>query len=96
MKTEKNTEQLKCGEIELLIDEHLEGMIALSDKEIMEEHISKCDSCRKYLQETESLLKKTASIPQDAVNLSVQKKNDLWKSVESKIDKNKYTDKKRK
>ncbi|HMS32942.1 MAG TPA: FecR domain-containing protein [Ignavibacteria bacterium] len=94
MKTEKNTEQLKCVEIELLIDEHLEGMIALSDKEIMEEHISKCDSCRKYLQETESLLKKTASIPQDAVNLSVQKKNDLWKSVESKIDKNKYSDKK--
>lgn len=94
MKTEKNIKQLNCTEIELLIDERLDGMIALSDKEVMEEHLVKCENCRNYLRETESIIKKTASLPQDAVTLSVQKKNELWKSVESKIDKNKFVNKK--
>jgi hypothetical protein len=90
MKNEKNTDQIKCEEIELLIDEHLDGMIALSDKDIMDKHIANCDSCKKYLQETESLIKKTGAMPQDVFTLSVQKKTGLWNSIESKIDKNKY------
>ena len=93
MKNEKNEDQIKCEEIELLIDEHHDGMIALSDKDIMDKHIANCISCRKYLEETESLIKKSAALPQDVVTLSVQKKTDLWNSVESKIDKNKYLNK---
>lgn len=90
MKTENNLNQLSCDEIELLIDEHIEGMITLNDKEIMETHIAECGRCKEYLQETESLVKKISSLPPDAVNLSVRDKDELWKIVESKIDKNKY------
>ncbi len=90
MKNGAKMKQLNCDEIELLIDEHLEGMISLSDKENMDEHTAGCDNCRSYLQKTESLIKNINSLPPEALNLSVQKKNKLWNSVESKIDANKY------
>jgi hypothetical protein len=90
MKNGNKMKQLNCDEIELLIDEHIEGMISLSDKETMDEHIAGCDNCRSYLQKTESLIKNINSLPPETSNLSVQKKNELWNSVESKIDTNKY------
>lgn len=90
MKNGNKITQLNCDEIELLIDEHIEGMISLSDKETMDEHIAGCDNCRSYLQKTESLIKNINSLPPETSNLSVQKKNELWNSVESKIDTNKY------
>ncbi len=79
-----------CEETELLIDEHIEGMISLKDKEAMDEHIANCKSCSDYLKETTALVKNLNSLPSQAVNLSVQQKNDLWKNVESKIDTEKY------
>lgn len=90
MKNGNKMKQLNCNEIELLIDEHLEGMISLSDKETLDEHIAGCDNCRSYMQKTESLLKNINSLSPKALNLSVQKKNEIWNSVESKIDTNKY------
>ena len=90
MKNTNNIKQISCDEAELLIDEHLEGMISLSDKESMDNHIAGCDKCRIYMQNTENLINSINSLPQDALNLSVQKKTDLWNSVESKIDINKY------
>lgn len=80
----------QCEQTELLIDEHIEGMISLKDKEAMDEHLVNCDACSDYLKETSSLVKNLSSLPAVAVNLSVQNKNDLWSRVESKIDINKY------
>lgn len=79
-----------CEEIELLIDEHLEGMISLKDKEMMDGHIANCQSCSNYMKETGELIKKLNFLPAEAVNLSVRQKNDLWNKVESQIDTAKY------
>ena len=82
--------QSPCEQTELLIDEHLEGMISIKDKELMDEHLEKCDACKSYLKDTTELVNKINSIPADPVNLSVQNKNDMWTKIESGINQDKY------
>jgi len=80
----------QCEQTELLIDEHIEGMISLKDKDVMDEHLANCDACSDYLKETSLLVKNLSSLPAVALNLSAQNKNDMWSRVESKIDSDKY------
>jgi len=88
MKTENKNHYSRniCNDIELLIDEYLEGMIALKDKEIMDVHVSACAKCLAYLSETEILTKNLSSLPVETLNLSIQKKNELWEKVNTGID----------
>ena len=39
-----------CAETEQLIDEYLEGMISLKDKEMMDQHLAVCSRCEDYLK----------------------------------------------
>lgn len=80
----------KCTEVELMIDEYLEGMISLKDKESMDEHISGCKDCSEYFSSTKDLIKNLNSLQGKNVNLSVEQKNDLWERVDSKIDIDKH------
>ncbi|HMS65043.1 MAG TPA: zf-HC2 domain-containing protein [Ignavibacteria bacterium] len=89
MKNEKNINAL-CEEIESLIDESIDGMISLSEKEKMDSHIAGCVDCAEYLKKTEALVKKINSIPGEAVYLPYQKKLELWEKTGEKIDINKF------
>lgn len=80
----------QCAETELLIDEYLEGMISLKDKEIMDEHLAICKNCSDYLKETSALVKEINSFAADEVIVSSKKKDDIWSKVESGINKDKY------
>ncbi|MEO8446683.1 MAG: FecR family protein [bacterium] len=84
-----NENKTTCEHIELLIDENLEGMISLKDKELIDVHISNCPDCENYFKETSQLIKKLNSLHQ-ATSLSVKKKTELWDKVESGIDTEKY------
>jgi hypothetical protein len=90
MKNENTKPQNFCSETESLIDEHLEGMISLNDKVIMDEHIAGCDSCKNYLQETQKLIKDLSALNTGDVTISAQKKDELWASISSQIDTSKY------
>ena len=57
MNEEINKENI-CGEIELLIDEQIEGMISLSDKQKMEIHIADCPGCKEYLKNLTTWMRK--------------------------------------
>ncbi|MBK7160727.1 MAG: FecR domain-containing protein [Ignavibacteria bacterium] len=79
-----------CAETEQLIDEYLEGMISLKDKEMMDEHLAVCSRCADYLKETSALVKDINSLTADEVIVSSKKKDEIWNKVESGINKDKY------
>lgn len=90
MTDEKNKEKNLCEQVELIIDENLEGMISLKDKELMDSHIASCTNCAKYLEDTTALIKNLKSLPKELNAGSSIRKNDLWKKVRAGIDVNKY------
>ncbi len=72
-----------CSEIELLIDEYLDGEISSENKNKMEKHLSECESCSKYREETEMLLEKVSTISKNAGQISTEKRNEIWNKIES-------------
>lgn len=85
MKTENYTNRDLCGEAEFLIDDYLEGMITLSDKDVINKHVSRCSKCRDYLKETSELVKQINFLSEMEINLSSDKKNKLWQNIENGI-----------
>lgn len=90
MTQENLNKKTLCEQVELIIDDNLEGMISLKDKELMDSHIASCNDCSKYFTETSALIKKLNSLPKEINQLSTSKKNSLWKKVTSNIDTDKY------
>jgi hypothetical protein len=86
MNTGKTNIRNFCDETEELIDDYLEGVISSKDKEIMESHLSTCEYCRKYLDETSKLKLQLGTLSGNYEYLSSAEKEDLWKEVESKVD----------
>lgn len=82
-----------CNETELFIDDYLDGMISLKDQEKMNAHIASCQYCKKYLEDSESLIKKVSALSSSPVILSTQKKNEIWKNVDAGTDFNKFKNK---
>ncbi len=83
-----------CNETELFIDEFLDGMISVKDKEKMDKHIANCEFCSKYLEDSTELTKKINALASAPVYLSSRKKNELWKQVEAGADFNKFINRK--
>lgn len=79
-----------CEQTELLIDDYLEGMISLKDKEIIDEHILNCENCSEYFSATKELIKNLNTLSDKNPNLSAQKKNDFWNNIEAEIDFDKH------
>jgi len=75
-----------CDETERLIDDFLEANISAKDKEIMENHISECNDCRNYLEETSKIKLKLSSLAGNYEYLSSTEKDALWKGVEARSD----------
>lgn len=84
--TNKTSTRNFCDETERLIDEYLEGTISPKDKEIMENHVSKCMDCRRYLDETSSLKLSLGTLSGNYEYLNTSEKEELWKGVESRVD----------
>ena len=80
-----------CIQIELLIDDYLDGMISAKerpeDKNRMDTHIAECAHCSYYLEETVRLLEKIKTIPNDINFFSSEKKNMIWNAIEAGITK---------
>jgi len=91
MKQENNNMIHKnCEQIELLVDDYLEGMISTEDRRKMEEHLSGCHNCRKYLEETVILIEKAVLLSRDEAHgrelLPTVKQKELWNRIEAKIN----------
>jgi len=91
MKNEKpNINKQICSRTEQLIDEYLEGMISLKEKEIIDKHISECADCQSYMTKTTKLIEDLNSLPDDTGTMPIKLKYDIWAAVESKIDSEKF------
>ncbi len=84
MKNEKQ-KMNNCEKVQLLIEDHLDGMIRAEDKRLMEEHISSCNECKSYLEYTVMLID-NASLISRGDKLPGVKKSELWANIEAKIN----------
>ncbi|MBV6478825.1 MAG: hypothetical protein HGGPFJEG_01582 [Ignavibacteria bacterium] len=75
-----------CSETELLIDEFLDGMIQLKDKELMDEHIKSCAFCSDYLKKNEYIIKELSHMSDDNLYMSNDEKSNYWNKIEKQID----------
>lgn len=81
-----NMKHTNCDEIMLMVDDYLDGMISTENRQLMEEHLSTCSGCKKYLEDTVVLLDKAAVLGKDEKLLSKEKQLDLWSGIEAKIN----------
>ena len=81
-------EHYDCPEIELLIDDYLDGMIAQEDKKKMEKHLAGCPGCRSYIESTVILVEKAAILSRSTGNdlLPKDKQKELWDKIEAGIN----------
>ena len=89
MKNEnKNMKNISCREIELLIDDYLEGMISTEDKKKMKEHLGGCPGCKSYLESTVIIVEKAALMARTEGKdlMSKEKQNDLWNKIEARLN----------
>lgn len=79
-----------CSEIQMLVDDYLEGMISHEDRQVMEEHLKSCEGCRNYLEDTVLILEKAALMAsedeKDGHLLAKNKQQQMWSSIEAKIN----------
>lgn len=87
----ENKINLNCSETEILIDEYLDGMIQLKDKELMDSHLETCSECRDYYKKNTQLVNDLNSLSDNDTYLTLDKKNLLWENTEKKIDFNLHT-----
>jgi len=79
-----------CSEIQMLVDDYLEGMISHEDRQVMEEHLKGCQSCRNYLEDTVLILEKAALMASEDEKeghlLAKTKQQQMWSQIEAKIN----------
>lgn len=71
---------MNCKDIEILIDDYIDGLISEDDRRLFEEHLTGCPSCTKKVEETVKLLEKAASLPKN-----ILPEHDLWTNIEKRI-----------
>ncbi len=84
MKTENNNMNNNCEQIQLLIEDYLDGMISSEDKLRMEKHISSCNDCKAYLEYTVMLIDNTLLMAKND-KVTIEKRKELWNKIESRI-----------
>jgi hypothetical protein len=81
----ENLKMNNCDQIQLLVDDYLDGMIPAPDKLKMEEHLHSCTACRKYIEETVLLIEKAVLLSKDD-KLKSEKKTELWNKIDAKVN----------
>src|SRR4030095_672439 len=85
MKNENLNMNNNCEEIQLLIEDYLDGMISTENKTRMEKHISSCNRCKSYLEYTVMLIDNTSLMARND-KISEDKKRALWNNIEASIN----------
>ena len=87
--TKENSKEL-CEEMELLVDDQLDGMISLSDKQKLENHIAVCDSCKLYLKNTLETINQLDSLNSKKNIIQSADKEMIWDNISKNIDINEH------
>ena len=71
---------MTCAEIELLLDDYVDGALAAEEVGSVESHLGSCLSCNRALKQIRALVDRARSLPAEIEPLS-----DLWPGIESRI-----------
>ena len=72
---------MTCQELDLCLDEWLDGTLAPSEAARVEAHLAGCDACRASERQLRQLLAHAAALPR-----SIAPPRDLWPGVEGRIE----------
>jgi len=84
MKNENQNMNTSCEQVQLLIEDYLDGMISTDNKKRMQEHISSCNECKSYLEYTIMLIDNTQLMARED-KIPDEKKSAIWNRIEAKI-----------
>ena len=68
-------EKMTCRELVELVTEYLEGTLPGDIRTRMEEHLSVCDGCNKYIEQMRQTIRLTGLLKED--DLTNQQRDDL-------------------
>ena len=69
-----------CSELEMKLNEYVDGELPEDDRRLIDEHLETCLSCRREIKEIRSLVEQARRLPAD-----IEPARALWPAVESRI-----------
>ena len=61
-------EDITCKEIVGIVNDYVEGVLPVEDREAVELHLNLCDGCTDYLQQLRLAIALTGELPADALS----------------------------
>lgn len=71
---------MNCNEIEIRLNDYLDGVLSVDESVEVEKHLESCLSCRGELLRLRNLMAETAALPKE-----LAPKRDLWPQIEGRI-----------
>ena len=71
---------MTCAEIELLLDDYVDGALAAEEVGSIESHLGSCLSCNRALKQIRALVDRARGLPAE-----IEPFSDLWPGIESRI-----------
>ncbi len=65
---ETNLNELTCKELVEVVTDYFEGALSSADRERFEQHVSKCDWCKIYLEQMQATIRTLGSLPEETIN----------------------------
>jgi hypothetical protein len=60
-------EDVRCSEIVQIVNDYVEGVLPVDEREAVELHLNLCDGCTDYLQQLRLSITLTGEVPTDAL-----------------------------
>ncbi len=65
---ETNLNELTCKELVEVVTDYFEGALSSADRERFEQHVSKCDWCKIYLEQMQATIRTVRSLTEETIN----------------------------
>ncbi len=71
---------MKCDEVDLLLDDYVDGMLAAGDAREVTDHLAVCVDCRQGEARLRALVRRTRELPR-----GIEPRHDLWDGIAADI-----------
>lgn len=62
-----STHELTCKELVEIVTDYLEGVLSPEDRARFDEHLSRCDGCRSYVEQMRETIRLTGMLDEEQV-----------------------------
>jgi hypothetical protein len=71
---------MRCDEVDLLLDDYVDGTLAAGDAREVTDHLAACAGCRRDEAKLRALVRRTRELP-----CGIEPRRDLWDGIEASI-----------